>query len=161
MQPGVGDHQVQKRPGTPVGDLFPLGNALLGDGNRGSLRPIRAGELRSHSAFRNSMPLCSLWECACTTNLHEMCLPFVSNTPPIGMACLCSCRVTGKVTTRKPRPSPPSIRVHHSSNTRTHKAKGSHELNQDFEVNHAIDFTQKFSKTLVTQAAALEFVRKK
>ena len=37
-------------PGTPVGDLFPLGNALLGDGNRSSIRPIRAGELRSHSA---------------------------------------------------------------------------------------------------------------
>ena len=26
--------------------LFPLGNALLGDSNRSSLRPIRAGELR-------------------------------------------------------------------------------------------------------------------
>ena len=50
MQPGVGDHQVQRHPGTPVGDLFPLGNALLGDGNRSSIRPIRAGELRSHSA---------------------------------------------------------------------------------------------------------------
>ena len=37
-------------PGTPVGDLFPLGNALLGDCNRSSIRPIRAGELRSHSA---------------------------------------------------------------------------------------------------------------
>ena len=50
MQPGVGDQQVQRHPGTPVSDLFPLGNALLGDGNRSSLRPIRAGELRSHSA---------------------------------------------------------------------------------------------------------------
>ena len=29
---------------------FLWGNALLGDGNRSSLRPIRAGELRSHSA---------------------------------------------------------------------------------------------------------------
>ena len=29
--------------------LFPLGNALLGDGNRSSLRPILAGELCSHS----------------------------------------------------------------------------------------------------------------
>ena len=37
--------------GTPVGDLFPLGaNAVLGSGAESSLRPIRAGELRSHSA---------------------------------------------------------------------------------------------------------------
>ena len=34
----------------PVGDLFPPGNAVFGDGNRSSIRPIRAGELRSHSA---------------------------------------------------------------------------------------------------------------
>ena len=51
MQPGVGNQQFHGIPGTPVGDLFPLGNALLGDGNRSSLRPIRAGELRSHSAL--------------------------------------------------------------------------------------------------------------
>ena len=50
MQPGIGNQLAHGLPGTPVGDLFPLGNALLGDGNRSSLRPIRAGELRSHSA---------------------------------------------------------------------------------------------------------------
>ena len=50
MQPAVGNQQPHGHPGTPVGDLFPLGNALLGDGSRSSLRPIRAGELRSHSA---------------------------------------------------------------------------------------------------------------
>ena len=50
MQPGVGNQLAHGHPGTPVGDLFPLGNVLLGDGNRSSLRPIRAGELRSHSA---------------------------------------------------------------------------------------------------------------
>ena len=37
-------------PSASVGDLFPPGNAVFGDGNRSSLRPIRAGELRSHSA---------------------------------------------------------------------------------------------------------------
>ena len=50
LQQGVGHQQVHGIPGTPVGDLFPLGNALLGNGNQSSLRPIRAGELRSHSA---------------------------------------------------------------------------------------------------------------
>ena len=50
MQPAVGNQQPHGIPGTPVGDLFPLGNAILGDGNRSSIRPIRAGELRSHSA---------------------------------------------------------------------------------------------------------------
>ena len=50
MQPGVGNQLARGIPGTPVGDLFLLGNALLGDGNRSSLRPIRVGELRSHSA---------------------------------------------------------------------------------------------------------------
>ena len=54
---GVGPQQVHGIPGTPVGDLFPLGNALLGDGNRGSLRPIRAGELRSHSALSSGVAL--------------------------------------------------------------------------------------------------------
>ena len=50
QQQGVGPLQVHGIPGTPVGDLFPPGNAVFGDGNRSSLRPIRAGELRSHSA---------------------------------------------------------------------------------------------------------------
>ena len=50
LQQGVGHQQVHGIPGTPVGDLFPLGNALLGNGNQSSLRPIRAGELRSYSA---------------------------------------------------------------------------------------------------------------
>ena len=50
MQAGLGNQPPHGHPGTPVGDLFPLGNALLGDGNRSSFRPIRAGELRSHSA---------------------------------------------------------------------------------------------------------------
>ena len=50
--PGVGPQQVHGLPGTPVGDLLPLGNALMGDGNRSSLRPIRAGELRSHMSCR-------------------------------------------------------------------------------------------------------------
>ena len=50
MQPGVGNQLAHGFPGTPVGDLFPLGNALLGDGNKSSLRPNQAGELRSHSA---------------------------------------------------------------------------------------------------------------
>ena len=44
MQPAVGNQQPHGIPGTPVGDLFPLGNALLGDGNRSSIRPIRAGK---------------------------------------------------------------------------------------------------------------------
>ena len=51
QQQGVGPLQVHGIPGTPVGDLFPPGNAVFGDGNRSSIRPIRAGELRSHSAF--------------------------------------------------------------------------------------------------------------
>ena len=50
QQQGVGPLQVHGIPGTPVGDLFPPGNAVFGDGNRSSIRPIRAGELRSHSA---------------------------------------------------------------------------------------------------------------
>ena len=39
-------------PGTPVSDLFPLGNSVFGSGSRRSLRPIRAGELPdpNHSA---------------------------------------------------------------------------------------------------------------
>ena len=51
QQQGVGPLQVHGIPGTPVGDLFPPGNAVFGDGNRSSIRPIRAGELRSHSAI--------------------------------------------------------------------------------------------------------------
>ena len=51
QQQGVGPLQVHGIPGTPVGDLFPPGNAVFGDGNRSSIRPIRAGELRSHSAL--------------------------------------------------------------------------------------------------------------
>ena len=36
---------------TPVGDLFPFGgNRVVGDGSSGSIHPIRAGELRIHSA---------------------------------------------------------------------------------------------------------------
>ena len=55
QQQGVGPLQVHGIPGTPVGDLFPPGNAVFGDGNRSSIRPIRAGELRSHSA-KSSLP---------------------------------------------------------------------------------------------------------
>ena len=53
MEAGLGNQLAHGHPGTPVNDLFPLGSALLGDGNRSSLRPIRAGELRSHSAVLN------------------------------------------------------------------------------------------------------------
>ena len=55
QQQGVGPLQVHGIPGTPVGDLFPPGNAVFGDGNRSSIRPIRAGELRSHSAVLNNV----------------------------------------------------------------------------------------------------------
>ena len=41
-------------PAIPVGDLFPLVNSVFGDGSRGSLRPIRAREFRSHSAMSAS-----------------------------------------------------------------------------------------------------------
>ena len=50
MQDGRGTQLAHGHPGTPVSDLFPLGNAILGNGNRSSLRPTRARELRSHSA---------------------------------------------------------------------------------------------------------------
>ena len=51
MPQGQGIQPAHGYPGTPVGDLFPPGaNVLLGDGNQSSLRPIRAGELRAHSA---------------------------------------------------------------------------------------------------------------
>ena len=59
--PGVGPQQVHGIPGTPVGDLFPLGNALMGDGNTSSFRPIRAGELRSHSALSISVAFPVHW----------------------------------------------------------------------------------------------------
>ena len=48
MQVGQGNQLAHGHPGTPVSDLFFFGNAVLGNGN--SLRPIRAGELRNHSA---------------------------------------------------------------------------------------------------------------
>ena len=51
MPNGQGNQLAHGHPGTPVGDLFPLGQALLGDANRSSLRPIRAGDPRSHSAL--------------------------------------------------------------------------------------------------------------
>ena len=52
MANGQGNQLAHGYPGTPVGDLFPPGaNALLGSGAQSSLRPIRAGELRAHSAF--------------------------------------------------------------------------------------------------------------
>ena len=50
MQDGLGNQPAHGHPGKPVSDLFLLGNAVLGNGNGSSLRPIRAGELRSHSA---------------------------------------------------------------------------------------------------------------
>ena len=50
MAQGQGNQLAHGYPGTPVGDLFPLGQAVLGSGAESSLRPIRAGELRSHSA---------------------------------------------------------------------------------------------------------------
>ena len=50
MPQGQGNQLAHGYPGTPVGDLFPLGQAVLGSGSQSSLRPIRAGELRSHSA---------------------------------------------------------------------------------------------------------------
>ena len=50
MPNGQGNQLAHGHPGTPVGDLFPLGQALSGDGGGSSLRPIRKGELRSHSA---------------------------------------------------------------------------------------------------------------
>ena len=62
MAQGQGNQLAHGYPGTPVGDLFPLGQAVLGSGAESSLRPIRAGELRSHSAPRQleSMPSCTL-----------------------------------------------------------------------------------------------------
>ena len=50
MPQGQGIQPAHGYPGTPVGDLFPLGQAVLGSGSQSSLRPIRAGELRAHSA---------------------------------------------------------------------------------------------------------------
>ena len=58
MLDGQGNQLAHGHPGTTVGDLFPWGNALSGDGSRSSLRPIRAGELRSHSAVL--MEVCSV-----------------------------------------------------------------------------------------------------
>ena len=52
MAQGQGNQLAHGYPGTPVGDLFPLGQSVLGSGAESSLRPIRAGELRSHSAKR-------------------------------------------------------------------------------------------------------------
>ena len=54
MANGQGNQLAHGYPGTPVGDLFPLGQAVLGSGAESSLRPIRAGELRSHSAPKNT-----------------------------------------------------------------------------------------------------------
>ena len=54
MQDSQGSQLAHGHPGTPVSDLFPLGNSVLGNGNRRSLRPIRAGELRTHSTRTNS-----------------------------------------------------------------------------------------------------------
>ena len=51
MAQGQGNQLAHGYPGTPVGDLFPLGQAVLGSGAESSLRPIRAGELRSHFLF--------------------------------------------------------------------------------------------------------------
>ena len=50
MPNGQGNQVAHGYPGTPVGDLFLLGQAVLGSGSQSSLRPIRAGELRAHSA---------------------------------------------------------------------------------------------------------------
>ena len=61
MPQGQGIQPAHGYPGTPVGDLFPPGaNVLLGDGNQSSLRPIRAGELRAHSAgYEHNAPYAS------------------------------------------------------------------------------------------------------
>ena len=55
MPQGQGNQLAHGYPGTPVGDLFPLGQAVLGSGSQSSLRPIRAGELRAHSAVTNNL----------------------------------------------------------------------------------------------------------
>ena len=55
MAQGQGNQLAHGYPGTPVGDLFPLGQAVLGSRAESSLRPIRAGELRSHSARFHSI----------------------------------------------------------------------------------------------------------
>ena len=64
MAQGQGNQLAHGYPGTPVGDLFPPGaNVLLGSGAESSLRPIRAGELRSHSAekvWKILEPFCPL-----------------------------------------------------------------------------------------------------
>ena len=50
MEAGQAQPLAHGPPGTPVSDLFPLGNSVFGSGPRGPPRPIRAGELTSHSA---------------------------------------------------------------------------------------------------------------
>ena len=62
MLDGLGNQLAHGHPGTPVSDLFPLRNAVLGNGNRSSLRPIWAGELRSHSALCFSLLFVSVSE---------------------------------------------------------------------------------------------------
>ena len=56
---------AHRHPGTPVGDLFPLGNSVFGSGSRSSPRPIWAGELRSHSPVLNTYSDLETKTCAC------------------------------------------------------------------------------------------------
>ena len=67
MAQGQGNQLAHGYPGTPVGNLFPLGQAVLGSGAESSLRPIRAGELRSHSAEINVWLIASF---ACSPQWH-------------------------------------------------------------------------------------------
>ena len=53
QQQGVGPLQVHGIPGTPVGDLFPPGNAVFGDGNRSSVIFLGA-RLRGRTATQRS-----------------------------------------------------------------------------------------------------------
>ena len=71
MANGQGNQLAHGYPGTPVGDLFPPGaNVLLGSGAQSSLRPIRAGELRAHSACSNSKP-----KSAANSRIVVLCAP--------------------------------------------------------------------------------------